>query len=177
MEYCSRTLVMLFVLLIADLVVAAESKEAKIKRALSAAPSNVARDARIVDMDQQGNMTVLRDGHNGFTCVAGHVGVVGDGPACVDAAAMQWILDWMAHRPKPTNARPGIMYQLAGNSDWSATDPWATGGTPHKWAPGWVLTWPFDPKTSGFSDQPKDSGTWIMWAGTAYAHLMIMQKP
>ncbi len=104
MEYCSRTLVMLFVLLIADLVVAAESKEAKIKRALSAAPSNVARDARIVDMDQQGNMTVLRDGHNGFTCVAGHVGVVGDGPACVDAAAMQWILDWMAHRPKPTNA-------------------------------------------------------------------------
>jgi hypothetical protein len=27
-----------------------------------------------------------------------------------------------------------------------------------------TLTWPFDPKTSGFSDQPKDDGTWIMWS-------------
>jgi hypothetical protein len=177
MKHRSRTLVIMFVLLTASLVVATESKESKIERALSAAPANVARGAKVVDMDEKGNMTVLRDGRNGFTCVAGHVGVVGDGPACMDAAAMQWILDWMAHKLKPTNTRPGIMYQLAGNSDWSATDPWATSGTAHKWAPGWVLTWPFDPKTSGFSVQPKDDGTWIMWAGTPYAHLMIMQKP
>jgi hypothetical protein len=99
-----------------------------------------------------------------------------DGPACMDAA-MQWNSDWMAHKHKPSNTQPGIIYQLAGDSDWSATDPWATSGTPHKCAPGWLIVWPLDPKTSGLSDQPKDSGAWIMWAGTPYAHLMIMQKP
>ncbi len=177
MGHHDRALAVLFVVLIASVFALAETKEAKIKRALSAAPENVARGAKVVDMDQKGTMTVLRDGDNGFTCVAGHVGVVGDGPACMDAAGMQWILDFMAHKPKPTNTQPGIIYQLAGNSDWSATDPWATSGTPHHWAPGWVLAWPFDPKTSGFTDQPKDKGTWVMWAGTPYAHLMIMQKP
>jgi len=177
MQYRSRALVILFVLLIANRVVAAESKEAKIRRALSAAPLNVARGAKVADMDEKGNMTVLRDGHNGFTCVPGHVGVVGDGPACMDEAAVRWTLDWMAHKPKPTNTQPGIIFQLAGDSDWSATDPWATSGTPHKWVPGWLIVWPFDPKTSGLSDQPQDHGTWIMWAGTPYAHLMIMQKP
>jgi hypothetical protein len=120
-----------------------------------------ASGAKVVDMDDKG-MTVLRDGDNGFTCVAGHVGVVADGPTCMDAA-MQWNSDGMAHKPKPTNTQPGIIYQLAGESDWSATDPWATSGTPHKWA-GWLIVWPLDPKTSGLSDQPKDSGTWIMWA-------------
>ena len=65
MQSRSRSLVILFVLLIANRIVAAEpkeaeSKETKIKRALSAAPSNVAREAKVVDMDEKGNMTVLR---------------------------------------------------------------------------------------------------------------------
>ena len=154
-----------------------ETNETKIKRALSAAPANVASRAKVVDMDEKGNMTVLRDGDNGITCVAGHMGVVGDPPACMDAAGLQWVLDWMAHKPKPTNTQPGIVYQLAGATDWSATDPWATSGTPHKWPPGWVITWPFDPVTTGLSSRPKRTGTWIMWAGTPYAHLMINQYP
>jgi hypothetical protein len=37
--------------------------------------------------------------------------------------------------------------------------------------------WPFDAKESGLSDKEKKAGTWIMWAGTPYAHLMINQKP
>jgi hypothetical protein len=59
MEYRIRALFILFVLLIANRVVAAEPKEAeskgaKIKRALSAAPPNVARGAKVVDMDEKG---------------------------------------------------------------------------------------------------------------------------
>ncbi len=118
------------------LVTCAETKDAKIQRALSAAPANIAAGAKVVDMDEKGRMTVLRDGDNGFTCVAGHPEVVGDSPACLDAAALQWLLDWMAHKPKPTNTRPGILYQLAGGTDWSASDPWGTSGTPRKWPPG-----------------------------------------
>jgi len=35
----------------------------------------------------------------------------------------------------------------------------------------------FDPKQAGLSDTPKESGTWVMYAGTPYAHLMINQQP
>ncbi len=74
MECRSRAFVILLVLLTASRVVAAqskqaESKEAKLKRALSAAPANIGSGAKIVDMDKKGDMTVLRDGQNGFTCV------------------------------------------------------------------------------------------------------------
>lgn len=154
-----------------------ETKQAKIRRALSAAPLNIAKDAKVVDMDENGKPMVLRDGRNGFTCIAGHVGVVGDDPVCADPAGMQWILDWTAHKPKPTNTQPGIIYMLAGSTDWSATDPWANSGTPQKWPPGWLIAWPFDPKATGLTDKPNSTRAWIMWARTPYAHLMLHEKP
>jgi hypothetical protein len=155
----------------------AESAQDKIKRALSAAPPAVARAAKVVDIDEQGKMTVLREGSNGFTCVPGHPGTVGDVALCADAASMQWIGDFMAHKPKPTNTEPGVIYMLAGGTDWSATDPFATSGTPIKEPPHWMIMWPFDPKSSALPTSPKQTGTWIMWAGTPWAHLMINQRP
>ncbi len=154
-----------------------ETKEAKIKRALSAAPANIAKDAKVVDIDEKGQLTVLREGKNGFTCIAGHAGVVGDDPGCGDAAGLQWILDWAAHKPKPTNTQPGVIYMLAGGTDWSATDPWSTSGTAQKWPPGWLIAWPFNSTTTGLPDKPNSTGPWIMWAGTPYAHLMLHEKP
>jgi hypothetical protein len=156
---------------------AQESKDAKIKRAMSAGPPSIAKDAKIVDMDEKGNMTTLREGSNGWTCLPGHPGVVGDVAMCADQAAMQWAMDLMGHKDKPTNTQPGIIYMLAGGTDWSATDPWATSGKPIQEPPHWMIMWPFDPKTAGLPDQAKQTGTWIMWAGTPYAHLMINQKP
>ena len=160
-----------------SLAYAAESAQAKIKRALSAAPAEIANGAKVVDMDAQGKMTVLREGTNGFTCFAGNPGVVGDDSMCADAAGLQWVNDAMAHKPKPTNSVPGVIYMLAGGTDWSASDPAATSGTPIKEPPHWMIMWPFDPKTTGLSTDAKDSGTWIMYAGTPWAHLMINQKP
>ena len=156
---------------------AGETNEAKIKRALSAAPPAVAKAAKVVDIDDQGKMTVLRQGTNGFTCFPGHPGVVGDVAICADQPTMQWIGDFMAHKPKPTNAEPGVAYMLAGGSDWSATDPFATSGTPIQEPAHWMLMWPLDPKTSGLPTTPKQTGTWIMYAETPWAHLMIDQRP
>jgi hypothetical protein len=167
-----------FLLAVSSLAAAtAESKETKIKRAMSAGPAQIAKDAKVVDMDETGNMTTLRDGNNGWTCMPGHPGVVGDAAVCMDGLAMQWAMDFLAHKDKPTNTQPGIMYMLAGGTDWSATDPFATKGTPIKEPPHWMIMWPFDAKTSGLPDQLKMTGTWIMYAGTPWAHLMINQKP
>jgi len=158
-------------------VLSAESKSAKITRALSAGPASIQAHAAVIDVGVNGKVTVLRKGTNGFTCVAGHAGVVGDDPMCADKESMTWAGDWMAHHPKPTNAKPGIVYMLAGGTDWSANDPWATKGTPIHEPPHWMIMWPYDPKTSGLSSKESGSGTWIMWANTPYAHLMINQKP
>jgi hypothetical protein len=39
-----------------------------------------------------------------------------------------------------------------------------------------MIMWPFE-AGSGLAGTEKQNGTWIMWAGTPYAHLMINQKP
>src|SRR5262245_56741948 len=156
-----------------------ESNAAKIARALSAAPAEVARSAKVVDRDEKGNETVLREGTNRFTCFpySGRPGVVGDVAYCANEAALQWEKDLAEHKPKPTNTEPGIEYMLAGAIDWSSTDPYATSGTAFKEPPHWMILWPFNPTTTGLPTQPKQTGTWIMWAGTPYAHLMINQHP
>jgi hypothetical protein len=154
-----------------------ESKATKIARALSAAPANIANSANVVDLDEKGKETVLREGTNGFTCFPGHLGVIGDNPVCKNAPAMQWEQDFAQHKPKPTNTEPGIEYMLAGGTDWSASDPTATSGNPIKEPPHWMMMWPFDPTTTGLPTTAKQTGTWIMWAGTPWAHLMINQRP
>ena len=154
---------------------AGESKDQKIARALSAGPASITAHATVADVDAKGKMTVLRKGTNGWTCVAGHVGVIGDDPLCGDAATMQWGDDWAAHKAKPTNKQPGIAYMFAGGTDWSASDPFATKGKSIKEGPHWMLMWPVE-KSSGLPSTPRDTGTWIMYAGTPYAHLMINGK-
>ncbi len=63
-----RLSMLVTVLSLSAMALAGEPKDAKIKRALTAAPPSIANDARIADMDEHGNMTVLRDGSNGLRC-------------------------------------------------------------------------------------------------------------
>jgi hypothetical protein len=161
---------------VAAAAAATETKDQKIARALSAGPASITAHAAVMDTDAKGKMVTLRAGTNGWTCMPGHPGVVGDDPICADAATMQWADDWAAHKPKPTNTKPGIAYMLAGGTDWSASDPFATKGTSIKEPPHWMIMWPV-PKDSGLPTTLKDTGTWIMYAGTPYAHLMINGKP
>lgn len=149
-----------------------------LQNALSAAPSTIAAHATVLAPGAGGKMTVLRDGTNGFTCIAGDKASLGHDPMCADAAGMKWAQSWMAHDAKPANEAPGIIYMLAGSHDVSATDPWAT--TTTHWVtspPHWMIMWPFEAQSSGLPSTPKSTGTWIMWAGTPYAHLMVNQTP
>jgi hypothetical protein len=42
--------------------------------------------------------------------------------------------------------------------------------------PHWMILYPV-PNSSGLPTTPKNTGTWIMYAGTPWAHLMINGKP
>jgi hypothetical protein len=152
-----------------------KTEEAEIKSAMAGGPPEVAKNARIAKFGERGSLATLREGSNGWTCFPGHPGTMG--AMCLDEPALQWLTDLVTHKPKPTNTRPGILYMLEGGMSLSATDPWATKGTPIQEPPHWAIIWPFDPKEAGLSDKPKDSGTWVMYAGTPYAHLMVNQHP
>jgi hypothetical protein len=156
---------------------AADTTQAKIARAMSAGPVNVAKAARIIDTDAQGKMVVLREGNNGFTCMPGNPKVVGEPPMCVDAASLQWFADAKSHKPKPTNTVPGITYMLAGASQRSDSDPNDTTSMPIDVGPHWMIMWPFDPKTTGLPTTHKPTGAYIMWAGSPYAHVHVMGPP
>jgi hypothetical protein len=61
-----------------------ETTEAKIERAMSAGPFEIARSAKIIDKDAQGHAVVLRESSDGFTCMPGNPNVIGDPPMCTD---------------------------------------------------------------------------------------------
>jgi len=149
-----------------------------VRSATSAAPREIADHAAVIAPDANGKMATIRPGTNGWTCMADEPDTPGLDPMCLDEASMQWVQSLMAKAAKPTNTVPGIIYMLQGGSDISATDPWAT-KTEHfiESPPHYMIMWPYDAKSTGFSTTPKKTGTWIMWAGTPYAHLMINQKP
>jgi len=156
---------------------ASDTTQAKIARAMSAGPSDVARSARIVDTDAQGNSVVLREGSNGFTCMPGNPDVIGEPPMCSDAAAMQWGADFKARKPRPTNTVPGITYMLAGATQRSDSDPYDQTSEAITVGPHWMIIWPFDPKATGLPTTHKPTGAYVMWAGSPYAHLHVMGNP
>ena len=151
-----------------------------IKSAMQAAPAKVSADATIVAMEKDG-MRTLREGHNGFTCMADNPATPGPDPMCMDASAMEWAHAWMEHKDPPTG-KIGFMYMLAGGTDASNTDPYAEKPTT---ANHWVKTGSHvmivgaDPAFYDMypkSADPDTSVPYVMWAGTPYQHLMIPVK-
>lgn len=154
----------------------AAQKSATIKSAVAAAPRNIAANATVMAPGPDGKMVTLREGTNGFTCFPDDR--IHSGAMCADAEGMKWAQSLMSHADKPANTAPGLIYMLAGGTDVSATDPWAKpgSGTGIVSGPHYMVMWPFD-AASGLPTTPKKSGTWIMWSGTPYAHLMVNGVP
>lgn len=156
---------------------AAPAADDPIASAESAAPAAVSKAATVVTMGADGEMTELRKGTNGFTCMPDNPATPGPDPMCMDANATEWAMAWVNHTPPPTE-KPGVMYMLAGGTDASNTDPYATEPTegsdwlhtgPHMMVVGSTAalgSYPSGPN-------PDTKAPYVMWAGTPYAHLMI----
>jgi len=160
---------------------AAPSDAELIASAESAAPANVGKNATIVAMDADGKMRTLRKGTNNFTCMPDNPATPGPDPMCMDPAAMEWVHAYVSHN-KPTSGKIGFMYMLAGGTDASNTDPYATKPSA---ANHWIQTGPhvmIVGADSSFYDlypksaDPDTSVPYVMWAGTPYQHLMAPIK-
>lgn len=154
-----------------------ETTQVKIERAMSAGPPEIARSARIIDKDFRGHSVILRQGSNGFTCMPGNPNVIGDPPMCADGPSMRWAADFAAHKPKPTNTVPGITYMLAGATQRSDSDPFDKTSPAITVGPHWMIMWPFDAKATGLPTAHRATGAYIMWSGTAWAHVHVMGRP
>jgi len=164
----------IFVLPSVSLATENGSKEAKITRAMEAAPSSIARNATIIDTDG----TVLRKGTNGWHCLP--ASAAGSHPMCNDEVWMR-LMTAVGNKTDFKTDTLGISYMLAGDDNVNNADPYDT--TPD---PGevWVQEGPHlmilasDPKTlEGLSDDPDNGGPYVMWKDTPYAHIMIPVGP
>ena len=159
------------------------SKEEQIKLAQSAAPDYISKDATVMMQDKDGKTIEAKKGTNGFTCFPDIDGQEVPDPICADQAAMQWVNDLMNKAPKPTNTIPGIAYMAKGGWHWEKDgkiimDKNEPGARRMKEPPHWMLLWPFDSKMTGLpSNHHRKFGTYVMWDGTPYSHLMIYQDP
>jgi len=156
---------------------AAPGSNDPVASAESAAPASIAHNASIVTADASGNMTTVRQGKNGWTCMPDAPTTPGPDPMCFDANAGKWIDALLHHKPPPEGV-VGMMYMLEAGVDASNTDPYATKPTADN---DWIRTGPHvmvvgsKEILAGHPSGPKPdtSVPYVMWAGTPYAHLMI----
>lgn len=152
--------------------------DGKIAQGMSAAPASIAKDATIYDLnvDDQGNFIVLREGSNGWSCFPDAPGTPSLDPMCLDATWMNWLGALIAQKDPETKV-PGLAYMLQGGSDASNTDPYATEPAEgDEWVsspPHVMLLLPGELDQSVFSTDHASGGPFIMWAGTPYEHIMM----
>jgi hypothetical protein len=142
-----------------------------IAKALTAAPQGVAKGAGVARIDKDGNMKMLRESKNGFTCMV----LLGD-IMCADANSMAFFDAAMKKQTPPDKL--GLTYMLRGDQGASNTDPSASKKTADN---HWVVTGPHimivgaSVKDLGLpaSADADPSKPYVMWAGTPYAHAMV----
>ncbi len=154
------------------------TKEQKIADAMSAAPDSIAGKATILDWPAKEGQApaVLRPGTNGWNCLPDMPDSAGRDPMCLDQSWMKWIEAHLA-RKAPQITSIGIGYMIApGGAMGSNSDPHAMGATPtNHWVhhpPHLMIAVPDLKSLAGISTDPNNGGPYVMWAGTAYAHIM-----
>ena len=151
----------------------------KIANAMTAAPRFISENAAIVEI-QDGKPVTLRAGTNGWTCMPTNPTRDGNEPMCMDE---EWMSFMNAKQTKTTPhvKHAGVSYMLApGGPPVSNTDPYAEKATPdNEWGsdgPHVMVLVPQPHELQGIPTK-RHSGPWVMWAGTAYAHLMVPFGP
>jgi hypothetical protein len=165
----------------AGMEVKALPQQDQMKLALSAAPAHVAKEATAMVYGEDGKLKEAKAGTNGFVCVPTVMNLPEPDPMCMDPSAKQWLDDLIAGAAKPTNTVPGIAYMARGGSHWEKNGRVVLKEEPGakvvKEPPHWMIMWPFDAREARLPTAPNPLGSYVMFDGTPYAHLMLYQDP
>src|SRR5512132_453865 len=155
------------------------SKAQKIANAMTAAPRSLSSKAAVMDWpaSEGAQMTTLRTGSNGWTCLPDFPATKGNDPMCVDD---QWLsfMSAMMSKSTPKISHTGIGYMIApGGAYGSNKDPFAANATAdNEWGydPPHVMLLVTDQNAlQGIPTARQNGAPWVMWAGTPYAHVMV----
>jgi hypothetical protein len=149
----------------------ASETEAKIESAMSAAPTNIAKDATILDwaFDEEGQFLVLREGTNRWNCLPAN-----PKPMCLDEVFMEWLYAVMTGEELNVSS-VGFAYMLQGGEALSNSDPWATEPADDHWmsdAPYMMVIMPTGVDLEAYSAD-FENPIFIMYPDTPYQHLMV----
>ena len=144
-----------------------------IQSAMSAGPESISADATVMDWE----MTVIREGTNGWTCLPDRPDTEGLDPWCVNDPWLDFLKAYIG-KTEPTYTGIGFAYMLIGDSPVSNSDPYATEETsPDDWVTHLgahlMMLVPDLNMLEGISTDHMNGGPWVMWPNTPYAHLMI----
>jgi hypothetical protein len=178
----AAALLLLPTVLPAQVKLATRSKEADaefIKSAESGAPDRISQKAAIVRLEPNGTVVNIRPGSNGFTCAL--FPDESNAPFCGDRNAFRWFVAAMSKQPKPPTTG-GVAYMAKGGVHYETPQgeivmSRSASTKEVREPPHWMLLTALDPATTGIPTRPNAGGTYIMFAGTPYAHLMIYQDP
>jgi hypothetical protein len=158
--------------------VESEAGDDKIANALSAGPTWIREGAAVIDWPTEagGEVSELRPGTNGWTCITDNPGSPTNDPMCLDAQWVEWLTAYLAGE-EPEITAVGFAYMLQGGSDTNNADPTLTeppaGG---EWviSPPHVMILSPDPLNLSLHSDDHHSGShWVMFGGTPYEHVMI----
>lgn len=164
------------------------SAESQIAAAVMAAPEERRAEAAVLGFDESGTLVTLREGSNDLVCLADTPGNEEFEVACYHedlepymtrgrelsaqgvTGQERYDIRWqeieagtlaMAREPRTLYVLSGDGFDAAANA---VTNPYQR----------WVLYWPFaTEEQTGLSTQPAPGKPWLMYAGTAGAHVMI----
>ena len=157
-------------------------KDFEIKAYTGAAPDFIGNFATVIGSDGK----VLKEGTNGWTCLAFTANMMGDSmdprmatPACMDSNAMAWANAYM-NQEVPKLKNDGWAWMIHGDTgadnfrafsegDKAGTDPedWIESGA-H------LMLMPKDPSTLDNTTTDFTTGSpYVMFKGTPYVHMMI----
>lgn len=150
-------------------------RQAKIDRAMEAAPASVAQEATI--LDAEGNL--LREGSNGWTCLSEIAPGYGY-PMCGDDVWLEFREALLSQSDFSTD-RVGLSYMLAGDAAVNNADPYDQSKDEGEvWVqegPHLMIIVPEPSMLEGVSRDPHQGGPYVMWGGTPYAHIMMPVSP
>ena len=164
------------------------SPDVQIAAAVLAAPAELREGAAVLGYNPQGQLVRLREGKNELICLATDPGKTSFSVACYhrdlepymargrELAAQKVTgqsrndIRWkeVAEGKLPLPREPRTLYVLTG----AGFDP-GSGKVAGAYL-RWVIYVPFaTPESTGLSTKPSDNAPWLMYPGTAGAHIMI----